>query len=620
MRKGSTLLPTIYTALGLALCSLFLLSSCSLTQAPNSVMIIAIEGLDHGHSICRGEREYREYSGFDEICKEAIRFSHVFTNSIQSSPALASLLTGKTTLESGFRSEADFLRAEEETLAEIAVNKGFRTAFFSGGPPLLRKTGLHQGFEVFDDATDIAADLPLRPMPRLLNLFKNWQVDIGRKPSFVVFYVPDLLYLKRRTKTVFGESRSLTFDSQYDELDENIYELVKYLKEQKLWEHTFLMVTGLSGSLANSRQSEIFPLNLHSEASQVGMAIKPFTAPRDSSVSWQIDHYLSLTDFFPKLKLLLTTLNSKPGRPELSVGSGLNIMSSESMNSKRTAPIVMEAAWPIDRSLVLSRLGLLIDRYFFIFDERLKIYNQLTDPFETIRLKGEDLEPQFLRTYEIASAQLKVEPFRMEGADRLFLRDLLPKAVTAPTSFVALFLKEKSAKRKTPGPKPSTIADFFVPLVGDLALEHRSSNGLAFAGRTLGRKDLHDVSAQWEAGGKTVDLSDPCLKALTRAEHWSDVHQTCSNDIFIKLWEWRTTEDDSVREKAAKAISLEYKEIFYDRKMALLNIELGWRWAISMPNCFLHPLRVALHLPAFDRLRSDLQKEFQFSRKFENED
>ncbi len=255
MRNGSTL---ALTAIGLVWV-IVALSACGPRQTPKSVMIIAIEGLDHGHSICRGEREYREYSGFDEICKEAIRFSHVFTNSMQSSPAVASLFTGKTSSQSSFRSEGDYLRAEEKTLAEVAIDNGFRTAFFSGGPPLLRRTGLHQGFEVFEDSLDIAGDLPLRPLPKLLSLFKTWKSEIDQKPFFVVFYVPDLLFLKRRTKTVFGESRSLSFDSQYDELDENTFELVKYLKDEKIWDSTFLMVTGLSGAISNSRQVEIFP-------------------------------------------------------------------------------------------------------------------------------------------------------------------------------------------------------------------------------------------------------------------------------------------------------------------------------------------------------------------------
>src|SRR5690606_10347070 len=119
------------------------------SETKPSILVIAVDSLSSDFITCFDETESLN-SGFATLCSESVRFTHAFTTSTMSVAALSSVLTAQYPYETSvFNNGSNYLLNEFETIAEVAISKGYRTSLFSGGAPVFRKTGLGQGFEVF---------------------------------------------------------------------------------------------------------------------------------------------------------------------------------------------------------------------------------------------------------------------------------------------------------------------------------------------------------------------------------------------------------------------------------------------------------------------------------------
>src|ERR1700744_4519468 len=67
--------------------------SCQSTSKP-SILVIAVDDLTVTDILCNEETAKSYRSGFEILCQESVRFTHAFTPSTLSVPALASMLTG----------------------------------------------------------------------------------------------------------------------------------------------------------------------------------------------------------------------------------------------------------------------------------------------------------------------------------------------------------------------------------------------------------------------------------------------------------------------------------------------------------------------------------------------
>src|SRR6185437_16469931 len=131
-----------------------------------------------------------------------------------------------------------FLPARFETLAEVALGKGYATSFFSGGPPIWRKSGLNQGFETFDDNVPIKMHLYHRTVQQDFKLFLDWLENVKNQPYFSVIYVPDLQFPNSPTVDTSGEMRELSLQSQETAVDEALDYLFRQLKQNHRWDNT----------------------------------------------------------------------------------------------------------------------------------------------------------------------------------------------------------------------------------------------------------------------------------------------------------------------------------------------------------------------------------------------
>jgi hypothetical protein len=191
---------------------------------------------------------------------------------------MASILTGLYPLTHGVRHNGGYLASSFETSAELALKKSWSTQFISGGAPILRKTGLNQGFESFDDNVRPNLENLYRPFFQGVQLYINSQKDLSHHKQFTLFYVPDLLFTKVQTRNSLGELRNLSFESQLEEFDENLGKLFEYLKRNGRWDDATIFVVGLSAPGKKLHSKVLTQENLYSERTQVALFSKGTTA------------------------------------------------------------------------------------------------------------------------------------------------------------------------------------------------------------------------------------------------------------------------------------------------------------------------------------------------------
>ncbi|MFN7825587.1 MAG: sulfatase-like hydrolase/transferase [Pseudobdellovibrionaceae bacterium] len=382
MRKYPLHKVWIWTFVGLCL------SACQVQKDKSpSILVIAVDDLGFNESYCANQGQ-EPTQALEVLCSESIRFSHAFTTSTLSVPALTSLLTGFYPFESQVRTNADSLKMHHYTPAEAARDSGYRTAFFSGGAPVLRFSGLNQGFEVFED--NFNPQMGLRPFDETMKLFLDWLLAEDHfQPFFAVLYVPDLLHKHRQTFNVLGESRTRSYESQIEEFDETLQSLMKTLKAEKRWDNTLVILAGLSAPGQTLREREIRQTQILAERSQVTLMIKPPSKPRDESIHWSIDENFSLVDVGFTLSNFFKV--NLPQLVDFKKISFQSFMTSAQSSGQEQRWIATENAWMNWIYQTGVRRTLRREHMVYLADRKGIIYNSLLDRFEVAPYSSEEL-------------------------------------------------------------------------------------------------------------------------------------------------------------------------------------------------------------------------------------
>jgi hypothetical protein len=207
-----TLLGALFASVG---CSFF----GQKHQGRPNIIILSIEGLNFDKMSCGDPME--SSGGFSQLCSNSFRFTHFYSPSTMSQVAMASLLTGMNPVEHKVLDNGNtFIPEAVQTLPEKALAAGYRTAFFTGGPPILCKSGLQQGFENCDDDF-LTSESIFRPVQFNLDRAKNW-IKEQEGPFFLNLFSPDTQFYTQTTVAQDGKERSKTMDSQIDEIDESL--------------------------------------------------------------------------------------------------------------------------------------------------------------------------------------------------------------------------------------------------------------------------------------------------------------------------------------------------------------------------------------------------------------
>lgn len=369
----------VWILLPALLAGLWSLASCQKQKKP-SFIIIAVDRLSFNSFAC-GEDKQNLNSGLSLLCREAIRFTHAYTTSTQSAAAMASILTGLYPVQHKVHRSFDRLAPGTKMIQELADQQGYQTYFLSGSPTILKKTGLSTGFDLFDDFSFFEKKSYFLDFKNQSEKFFNL-VQESTEPFFTIIYNSELESMNE------GESQI----SSLEKLDEKFYKFFNDLKSRNLWEENYVIVVGLQGKSDYSRFNETPFSNLNSENTRVNLFFKPPRLKGDEGIFWKMDSPISLADLGVSLWASLSdkkTHTVNMIETEFPTVDFSSIWKSQNKNfSFPNRKILIEAANTWTKNISL-RLAILYKNLLGIEDDKLQVYNTLTDGLESINIASQ---------------------------------------------------------------------------------------------------------------------------------------------------------------------------------------------------------------------------------------
>jgi arylsulfatase A-like enzyme len=543
------------------------------------VIVILVENLGFGTFSCSDGLDQDNEAGFRTFCDESVRFTHAYSPSNLSQATVASVLTGQYPFENGVRHNgSQALSSKIETAAEIAVKNHYRTSFFSGGAPIWRKSGLSQGFELFDDNIQPTLTRAYRPAHDVVQLFLKWQAqEAPHGQLFSFLYFGDLQFADSPTTNEIGELRESSFESQVDEVRESLARLVRELKRRQLWDGSTIVLAGLNGVPSEARVGEPRALNLSSEATRVVLMVKPARRGRDGPFNWKIDSNVTLVDVGATIFDLL-------GKPLLvspeKVNMGAQVVSLKSVlhgpepDWPDDRKVLVESDWGEWRGIGSNRFAVRKGPDLLVQNKPDLLFDTLTDNLEMTPL------PRDGRSVEIRSELtdflygIKPEPWAMPArsvSDKFELaRELWRNQ--APTSDTLARLKSLSMKYRDD-----------IELVGWRAIwALRMANWKEL--KALAGKDEQEPVWAFVAlrnlSEKATLPDQPCLAFLksAKAAAWK-LDKSCNNDALANLIDWANdTNEPAVRTRGMESFIRNYAvRALYDR-ISEQNYVTGLMW------------------------------------------
>lgn len=576
----------------------------------NSVLVIALDELTINDISC-SESENRR-SGFDILCKESVRFTHAFTPSTLAVPAMTSLMTGLYPFQHKVHHNGGpGLNAEFETAAELAVKQGYRTAFFSGGAPVFRKSRLNQGFEIFEDNIVPTLTKLFRPFKKNSDSFIQWlNQDLDGDPFFSVFYVPDLLFTTTETVSDVGETRNLSIESQLDELDETLYELFKTLKSANRWDSTTIIISGLNGHTTGDRPKEPAPLNLHGENTQVALFIKPSQKKkRDEAIHWKIDQNVSLVDVGRTLFELLgqSNIDSTAASDSFPVQSLMSALKNPNSTWNEDRPLLIESGWAFWHKAGPIRNAAISGHVLFINDEQPLLYNTLVDRFEInpLPMLQESILPITQNIQQLLDEN-RFPPFLPLQADWL-------SKISIP--FMRWMKNDQEAYLLRDLKRLSSIFPRSLDILNwtaQIALNQKDWATLKVLG-VKNKISLWQYVAEKNTSNKIPMLNDPCFLLLDQKNLETEMLKNCGDSLFLELVDWLRADIRGLdKETQRNRFLRSFRNYLLDQQIQRTNIAGGLVWHTSKDNIF-SPSRteLALNLPEYSKLRNQVYRYLQ---------
>lgn len=573
-----------------------LLNSCTLPRSDRpSVLVIAVENLGVNELNCSRESRNNSRSGFDLLCEESVRFTHGFTPSILSGPALGSLLTAQYPAIHGLRHHGrSALSSRMQTVAEVAQKKSYATSFFSGGAPILRKHNFQQGFEVFDDNFAPGLNSFYRPLAQTEPLFLNWLKDIGKQSFFSVIYAPDLMFANTETTNELGEARNLSFESQLEELDETLYNYFQELKLKNRWNNTVIILAGLNGP-AQKRWGVSLNANLFSERSQVALLIKPTYKPRDEGITWSIDANVSLADVGATIWEYIADEIPVSQIPQLETVSLKTALATTKTDWDDNRLIAVESGWPEWKAEPLSasrsiRYSVRRGHYLLMYNEKPRVFNSLIDRLEVSSTFMQDpsVSPWVFDVIKTLQS-MNWSPYVPFNTVEILRWDSLSESTSPLLSKTAKESELKEILRRNP-------------------TDAVAQNLLAY--HLLSRNDWSEL-AKWTDVQKLKD--HPCVKLVKSKKLDISDRKDCEDPVSLEFVDWIHDENNDLVKKRFLR-SYYYSRI--DQNIIEVNLHLQNAW--DTPQKDLNSIRmidVLLALPEVQKYALQTQRHMATYQK-----
>jgi arylsulfatase A-like enzyme len=311
-------------------------TGCSQKKKMPNIILITLDTTRADHLSCYGYN--RRITPFlDRLAEESVLYTNAISTSSWTLPSHTSLFTGKFVSSHGVRHDPEGalslvdamndkgkwqqyrtrgLSFNEVTLAATLKSSGYRTASVVGGPWMKSIFGLSKGFDYYDDEN--IGTLNGRVASNINISALNW-IRTNRDSEFFLFlnyfdphspYNPPDDFKKLCLPADFPEGKSsysqeeiiiwnrALYDAEILYMDYYIGQLIKFLKHEKLYDNTLIIITADHGEMIGEHGKFGHGEYLFQDEVHVPLLIK---YPGSDVLPRKSEAYLQLIDIFPMI-------------------------------------------------------------------------------------------------------------------------------------------------------------------------------------------------------------------------------------------------------------------------------------------------------------------------------
>ena len=291
--------------------------------------MITIDTLRADHLGCYGYKQIRT-PNIDALAADGARFERAFTVVPVTLPSHTVMLTGTYPMMSGMHDfSANKLSPQQPTLASVLKQNGYATGAVIGAAVLDSRFGLNQGFDFYYDHFDFSRleesnlDEMERPGNVVADLALDWLGKNSHGKFFLWMHLYDPHFPYRPPEPYSHEYATHPYDGEIAFADEQVGRLIRFLKENGLYQNTVIVLSGDHGESLGEHGEKTHGFFIYNATMHVPLIIR---LPGKSAPLSLADP-VSLIDVMPTIlaavgletpaqvqgRSLLPNLHGKPG-------------------------------------------------------------------------------------------------------------------------------------------------------------------------------------------------------------------------------------------------------------------------------------------------------------------
>lgn len=293
----------------------------------NHVLLIVIDTLRADHLGAYGYSARSVSPNLDELAKDSVIYRNAVSTAPWTTPSVASILTSRYPRRLGYGAHPVFLAPREISVAEAFLNNGYRTHAITSNMFASRGVGFNAGFETMD-ASLVAGQLDVTSRA-LTDHAINWLSRNRKAPFFLYlhYFDPHFAYLMQQgfdfapdyrgpfrvrlthaqftakladIKPVDLDYLTASYDSEIALTDQELGRLMRWLRDNGLYENTMIVVVSDHGEELDDRGENFVghARTVQEELLHVPLLVKN---PGEQGAGRQVESRVSTLDIAPTM-------------------------------------------------------------------------------------------------------------------------------------------------------------------------------------------------------------------------------------------------------------------------------------------------------------------------------
>ncbi len=395
---------------------------------PN-VLLVTLDTLRADHLACYGNKVIKTPC-LDSIANDGTLFKNAFAQSPLTTPSHCTIMTSTYQARHGaFNGVA--MRRGFPTLAQVLQKNGYITAaFVSAAPVRSSNSGLHHGFDYYEDSlspyTELLRhdELQLLLTVHMLSHLQHHQIDgsfvsqraiswlnnKSKSPFFCWLHYYDThtpydapepyknMYAEQIDPKLPSVSKRVHYAGEVTYTDFQLSRVIEHLKQEDIYDNTLIIITADHGEAFGEQHGKITEFghgnHLYDTTQHVPLIIK---LPREKDSQQCKKEVVQLLDLAPTVLDYLETPNpvTFQGKTLLDLLIGENSANHESAFAELVRPDMTVKQINVSKNKNRRLMSIRTSQIKFICDtirKRQELYDIQTNPAETVNLYSERIE------------------------------------------------------------------------------------------------------------------------------------------------------------------------------------------------------------------------------------